>query len=678
MSFNAKLTSVLKTDKRFIDDEGEVLISAVRDRAWQVDHDLVKLLLSDKDIKAKFFDEIAGHWVFNFNTFIEYISQKNFLDNSYTRFRNRIGLTIGGRYLRERADVALVWPYKDCVLEGGQTKEEEKRKEIFFNEVLAEDEITRLLAPKVLTGFTRYTAKGKKPVTEFKRDGDGVVRENLIVKGNNLLSMHSLQRLFGGRVRLIYIDPPYNTGSDEFGYNDSFNHSSWLTFIKNRLEVAKAMLCEDGVLFVQIDYRQLAYLKVLLDSVFKAENFIGQVNWQRVPEGRTLLGQGESDITIQTEYLLIYAKNKAPGRLNGEIKKRLDATQKIMEQYFYVLKVKSPAREFKRFKDSQGGDVVLSRIDDYELKSCKTQDIDAYLKHYDCYVQSVGVQEESSFQQQILAITKNIDVLCIAQYTPSKGKRKGQSVTDYFIRDRKLLFAKDYSALEGKRLYRVTDLNDFWSNLEIQVTDIADEGGVTLRRGKKPEELLERIIRWGTDNPSDIVMDFVLGSGTTAAVAHKLGYQYIGIEQLDYGKNDSVVRLQNVIKGDASGISKSVGWNGGGDFIYCELMKYNEAFMERIEAAKTSKELLKIWRKMAEDSFLNWYVNPRLPEDAIKDFEAIGKGEDGLKKQKRLLAELLDKNQLYVNLSEIDDAHFKVSARDKALNKAFYGEAYNA
>ena len=168
MSFNAKLIAVLKKDRRFVDEDGELVLAAVQDHAWRIDHGLVKLLLADKDIKAKFFDEIEGHWVFNLNTFIEYVSQKNFLDNSYTRFRNRIGLTVGGKYLRERGDVALVWPYKDCVLEGGQTKEEEKRKEIFFNEVLAEDEITRLLAPKVLTAFTRYTEKGKKPVGELK------------------------------------------------------------------------------------------------------------------------------------------------------------------------------------------------------------------------------------------------------------------------------------------------------------------------------------------------------------------------------------------------------------------------------------------------------------------------------------------------------------------------------
>jgi len=175
----------------------------------------------------------------------------------------------------------------------------------------------------------------------------------------------------------------------------------------------------------------------------------------------------------------------------------------------------------------------------------------------------------------------------------------------------------------------------------------------------------------------DIVLDYHLGSGTTAAVAHKMGRQYIGIEQLDYGKNDSVVRLQNVIKGDKSGISKAVNWQGGGDFICCELMKYNEAFMDKIQSAKTSEELVELWKDIAENSFLNWYVNPEMPEEAVNDFIEIGESENGLEKQKKLLAELLNKNQLYVNLSEIDDEDFGVSDEDKKLNRLFYGEAYN-
>ena len=132
--------------------------------------------------------------------------------------------------------------------------------------------------------------------------------------------------------------------------------------------------------------------------------------------------------------------------------------------------------------------------------------------------------------------------------------------------------------------------------------------------------------------------------------------------------------MKNVINGDSKGISKSANWQGGGEFIYCELMKYNEVFIERIQVAKNSKELLRIWKEMAEGTFLNWYVNPEMPEEAIKYFEELGKEKNGLEKQKRELAKLLDKNQLYVNLSEIDDAQFKVSKEDKALNKAFFGE----
>ena len=154
--------------------------------------------------------------------------------------------------------------------------------------------------------------------------------------------------------------------------------------------------------------------------------------------------------------------------------------------------------------------------------------------------------------------------------------------------------------------------------------------------------------------------------------------QYLMVEQMESQVGIMIERMKEMLKGDSKGISKLVGWEGGGEFIYCELMKYNEAFMERIQGAKTSKSLIKIWKDMAEKSFLNWYVNPQVPEDAVADFEALGQVDGGLNKQKRLLAELLDKNQLYVNLSEIDDSRFKVSDEDKEHNKAFYGETYNA
>jgi adenine-specific DNA-methyltransferase len=187
----------------------------------------------------------------------------------------------------------------------------------------------------------------------------------------------------------------------------------------------------------------------------------------------------------------------------------------------------------------------------------------------------------------------------------------------------------------------------------------------------------------------DIVLDCFLGSGTTAAVAHKMKRQYIGIEQMDYAENLPVQRLQKVIgtpvkkrdkligelEYDSGGISKAVNWQGGGDFVYAELLPYNEAFIDRILSAKSRAELLKLYRAIAKDSFLNWYVNDEYPEKAIADFEAIGDEDDGLFKQKNVLCELLDKNQLYVNLSEIRDTQFEVRQEDQALNAAFYKES---
>ncbi|MGB5155948.1 MAG: DNA methyltransferase [Desulfobacterales bacterium] len=236
------------------------------------------------------------------------------------------------------------------------------------------------------------------------------------------------------------------------------------------------------------------------------------------------------------------------------------------------------------------------------------------------------------------------------------------------------------------KCYTSNILTNIWTDISWE--GIASEGGVKLKKGKKPEKLIRRIINMGTNDLKDIVLDFYSGSGTTAAVAHKMGIQYIGIEQLDYSDNDSKHRLQNVIgkkikpKGelfekvecDRSGISKIVNWQGGGDFIYCELMKYNEDFIDKIQAAASSEELVDLWKDIAENSFLNWYVNPEMPEEAVNDFIKIGKSENGLDKQKKLLAELLNKNQLYVNLSEIDDADFGVSKEDKKLNRSFYGE----
>ncbi|MCY3628350.1 MAG: DNA methyltransferase [Gammaproteobacteria bacterium] len=162
-----------------------------------------------------------------------------------------------------------------------------------------------------------------------------------------------------------------------------------------------------------------------------------------------------------------------------------------------------------------------------------------------------------------------------------------------------------------------------------------------------------------------IILDFHAGSGTTAHAVLELNTQdngdrkFILVEQLDYVENVTVPRVEKVIEKQ-----------GGGDFIYCELMQYNQTYMDKIQAAQSPAELVTLYQDIAENSFLNWYVNAEVPGEAIDDFTAIG----DLEAQKHCLIELLDKNQLYVNLSEIEDADFKVSEEDKALNNAFYEE----
>ncbi len=273
-----ELKSLLQKDERLVSD-GELLKNKIIELAIALDKDLLELILSHSKIKKTFFTQVGKTTIFDKDKFIKFISNKQFLPDSYTAFKNKIGLTENDEYISEKKEVVLSWPYKDCVLEGGQTKEEAKREEIFWNQTLAPDEISRLLEPKVFTNAKRIDKNGKHEFDKFKTDKKGNIKDNLIIKGNNLLALHSLKERFAGKVKLIYIDPPYNTGNDSFGYNDRFNHSSWLTFMKNRLEVAKELLAKDGSIYIQLDYNEVHYFKVLMDEVFGGENFQREIIW---------------------------------------------------------------------------------------------------------------------------------------------------------------------------------------------------------------------------------------------------------------------------------------------------------------------------------------------------------------------------------------------------------------
>ena len=635
-NFNEKLIARLKTNPDFIDESGELLPAAVKDHAWKLDHNLIRLLLSDPEIKSTFFDEINGHWVFNHNTFISYINQKNFLANSYTQFRNKIGLNIDGKFLRERGEVSLVWPYKDCVLEGGQTKEEEKRKEIFFNEILAQDEINRMFDPKVLTNWKRHTAAGEQDVTDIQRDENGTIRENLIIKGNNLITLHTLKQQFRGQIKLIYIDPPYNpdSPSNTFMYNNNFKRSSWLTFMKNRLEIAKELLTNDGVMIVAIDENEQVYLGVLLDEIFPAHekhcitivhnprgvqgtnfSYIHEYTFFVIPKGKKVIGDRE----IPAEEI-----TWSNFRNWGGESRREDA-----KNCFYPVIV-------------ENGEVVGfgNVLDDDKHPSGQT--VACGEKDFVYPIDQNMIERKWRYARQSVDEIKHL-------------LRARETETGYEIE-----LGKDFgmyrTVWEDKRY----DANIYGTQLvKSLVPDCEFDFPKSLWN---VYDCLRSVIE---DDKEAIILDFFGGSGTTAHAVLELNKdggsrKFIICEQMHYVETVTRKRVKKVI-----------GQDNKDDFIYCELMQYNQTYMDKIQSAQSSEELVALWQDIAENSFLNWYVNAEMPQEAVEDFVAIGDVE----KQKHLLAELLDKNQLYVNLSEIADADFAVSEEDKTLNKKFYGDS---
>lgn len=305
MSFYNALLNVLKCDERFFTDDGQLLRNAVYEVAMHMDAKLIKALFDNEQTRKRFFTDVDGIAVFDKIGFGWVVNNREFLPDSYTRYKNKIGLINNkGEYISNSNDVELVFPYKDCVLEGGQTKEDQKRSEIFYNETLAPDEVDRLLCPKVFTNAKRFTSDGVSNINDFSEN------DNLIIKGNNLLVISSLMKLYSGRVSCVYIDPPYyfrkNKPTDAFKYNSNFKLSSWLLFIKNRLTVAKELLKNNGVILCHIGEDGVHYLKMLMAEIFGEENFVETFIWKNTDNPDSLSKKSRSSV----EYIICFEKKQ--------------------------------------------------------------------------------------------------------------------------------------------------------------------------------------------------------------------------------------------------------------------------------------------------------------------------------------------------------------------------------
>ena len=615
-----ELEQVLSKNPKFLVD-GVLNKNKLAELARQYSPDLLNQLSSNEKMTNHFFSKLQnGVLVFKKDIFLQFLNNKEFLPDSFTAYKTKIGLGMPDRnYLSENKEVVLNFPYKDCVLEGGQTKDDVKRQEVFFNETLAPTEINRLLDDKVLTNFKRYDETGEHNVEEIK-DTD-----NLIIKGNNLIVLHSLKKRFAGKVKLIYIDPPYNTGNDSFNYNDSFNHSTWLIFMKNRLEVARELLSDDGLIFVQCDDNEQAYLKVLMDEVFSRNNFISNIVWK----GRG--GRQDSKYIAQIhETIIFYAKNKERAILNKAF---------IEDTSNYA------------YEDSRG--------------NYKTQLIRKWGSNSRREDRPNLFYEVEFEGNKVLPILPNGDDGC---WRWSKNRLEEAIKNDMVVSlekdGRTELYEKIYKG-DGKKQTVFTSWID--ESFSGQGTKVLEE----IFKEKvfdypKPEQLVKKFIDLTTDD-GDIVLDYHLGSGTTAAVAHKMNRQYIGIEQMDYIETVSVKRLEKVIEGEQGGISKSVDWQVGGSFVYCELKNDAQDFKNTVLEARESETLSQLFEQAKKSSFLSYRVDPKKLKKS--EFEKLSLAE-----QKQVLLELVDNNNLYVNYSEIDDSDYGILLEEKKLNKDFYGE----
>lgn len=551
-----RVENLLKSKEKYLSEDKKLLKAKVYSDIMTMDKELLKLLLSDEEIKNTFFVKVDDSLIFDKQKFAWLIDSKEFLPDSYTSYTNKIGLTSDREFISNKNDVVLDFPYKDCILEGGQDKDDQKRKEIFYNETIANDEIRRMLDPKVFTNVKKYTSGGVEDCLEFSEN------DNLIIKGNNLLALSSLLEKFEGKVQLIYIDPPYNTGNDSFKYNDRFNHSTWLTFMKNRLELAFKLLKEDGSIYVQIDNNESAYLKVLMDDIFKKENFQAEIIW--VLEGASGYKSLVNNFVRGHDTIFFYSKNN-------------------------------------KFK---------------------------YNKTYLPY----GEKQLKRFA--------NVD----------EDGRRYKTIT------------------KSRRLYldesKGIPLTDIWSDIASFQT-IVNSPERTRFDTQKPEKLIERIISCSSDR-DDLILDFHLGSGTTCAVAHKMGRRYIGIEQMDYIKDITVERLKKVIDGEQGGISKAVDWQGGGSFVYCELMENGNELIRQIENADENT-IKDVKAKIYNDERIIPYITREELEKVDKEFYELS-----FEDKKKALIKLVDKNKLYVNYSDIDNDDFDISEADKKFTKSFY------
>lgn len=618
---------VLKTNSKYISDDGKLLKAMVYSDVMTMDKELLCLLLSNEKIKERFFKDVNGTLIFDKQGFAWFIESKEFLPDSYTRYTNKIGLTNGGDFISKSNDVVLDFPYKDCVLEGGQDTEDQKRKEIFYNEIIASDEISKMLAPKVFTNAKRYTKDGVEENITFDQD------DNLIIKGNNLIVLWNLLKRYQGKVKCIYIDPPYNTRSDAntFAYNNTFNHSTWLTFMKNRLEIAKKLLSEDGIIFIDIDHYELFYLGVLADEIFGYSNRLGIL-----AVVHNLKGRYSEFFSVAHENKLVYAKNAE----NATIK---EFTWDNSSEYPF---------EDTISKYKLAG---LQRTGNGSLREERPNLF--YPIYFNPKTNEIDVVEHAGFITILPIDSEGVE----RRWRWGKEKVLKDWKTELVIKK-----VKDEYKINTKIRIKGERPKTLWNRPEYSGTSGTNELKSLVGDGvfsyPKAVPLVMDSLEIATDEDS-IVIDFFGGSGTSGQAVLDLNKKdngnrkFILIEQMNYIEKATVGRIRSVINK-----------NNDGSFVYCELLENASTLIKKIQAA-SEETISEIKNEIYADERIIPYITREELKKADEEFASLE-----LEEKKKALISLVDKNKLYVNYSDIDDESYAISESDKAFTKSFYAE----
>jgi adenine-specific DNA-methyltransferase len=632
----SQIEELLRSDERLTTDDGILLKNKVHELANKSDVNLIRLLLSNEKSKQLFFQDLTDTYVFDKEAFIRFVSNKNFLPDSYTSYKNKVGLADGSTFIANMGSVVLSWPYKDCVLEGGQVQESAPRNEVFWNRTIAPSEIERLLEPKTFTSISRYSAGKEVKVGAIGKS------DSFVIKGNNLLTLHSLSKRYHRKIDLIYIDPPYNTGGsgDTFSYNNTFKHSTWYTFMKNRLDISRELLADSGFIAIAIDHFELCYLGVLADEIFGRENRIGIVSVVHKPEGRNQ----EKFFATSNEFMLVYAKDKSKANFNSVVL----SDEKLAEY--------NEADERGRYKlmnylRSGGGDDNL-----------RTRKPNFW---YPIYVSG----DNSKISTKTFAGATEVWPVTTAGQERT-WKTKADTLSEMIDEGRILarvdlngvcqVFEKYYSDEKGQ-LVKTHWIDTRYNAINHGTKVVEELIGSKEFSYPKSVFLVQDVVKIMC--PKDgIVLDYFGGSGTTAQAVLDLNAAdggsrtFILCEQMDYVESVTLKRLRQVATN-----------NRAGDFIYMELASWNERWVRKIAEAKNAEALAKIWSQMESSAFLSSRIDPKSIDINSSNFESLS-----ITHQKMFLMECLELNHLYLNYYDIEDSTYDVSKTDLEFNNSFY------